>query len=64
MHGAKVKIVYFAFRVIVTTKVIIPLYKMNKARQSKAIPVQAQTGPEVFRRLKPPDFKTIGPWRW
>jgi len=26
----------------------------------KAIPLQAWTGPEVSRRLRPPDFKTIG----
>jgi len=26
----------------------------------KAIPLQAWTGPEVSRRLKLPDFKTIG----
>ena len=33
---------------------------MNKAKQSKAIPVQAWKGPQVFRRLRLPDFKTIG----
>jgi len=27
---------------------------------SKAIPLQAWTGPEGFRRLRIPDFKTIG----
>jgi len=27
---------------------------------SKAIPLQAWTGPEGSRRLRPPDFKTIG----
>jgi hypothetical protein len=32
--------------------------------QSKAIPLQAWTGPEGFRRLRLPDFKTIGTWRW
>jgi len=30
----------------------------------KAIPLQAWTGPEGFRRLSLPDFKTIGTWRW
>ena len=29
----------------------------------KAIPLQAWTGPEGSRRLKLPDFKTIGTWR-
>jgi hypothetical protein len=32
-------------------------------RKDKAIPLQALTGPEVFRRLRLPDFKTIGTWR-
>jgi hypothetical protein len=27
---------------------------------SKAIPLQTLTGPECFRRLRLPDFKTIG----
>ena len=30
----------------------------------KAIPLQARTGPEGSRRLRFPDFKTIGTWRW
>jgi len=28
--------------------------------KGKAIPLQAWTGPEGSRRLRPPDFKTIG----
>ena len=28
--------------------------------KGKAIPFQAWTGPEVFRRLRHPDFKTVG----
>jgi len=31
-----------------------------EGEKSKAIPLQAWTGPEVFRRLRVPDFKTIG----
>ena len=30
----------------------------------KAVPLQAWTGPEGSRRLRLPDFKTIGTWRW
>jgi hypothetical protein len=30
----------------------------------KAIPLQALTGSEGSRRLRLPDFKTIGTWRW
>jgi hypothetical protein len=29
----------------------------------KAIPLQAWTGPEGSRKLRVPDFKTIGTWR-
>ena len=29
-----------------------------------ATPLQAWTGPEGSRRLRLPDFKTIGTWRW
>jgi hypothetical protein len=30
----------------------------------KAIPLKALTGPEGSRRLRLPDFMTIGTWRW
>ena len=30
----------------------------------KSIPLQPWTGPEGSRRLRIPDFKTIGTWRW
>jgi len=32
--------------------------------KGKAIPLQAWTGDECSRRLKLPDFKTIGTLRW
>ena len=32
--------------------------------KGKAIPLQAWTGPEGSRRLRLPDLKTIGKWRW
>jgi hypothetical protein len=32
--------------------------------KGKAIPLQAWTGPEGSRRLRLPDFMTIGTWRW
>jgi len=31
---------------------------------NKAIPLQAWTGPEGSRSLRPPDFKTISTLRW
>jgi hypothetical protein len=30
----------------------------------KASPLQAWTGPEGSRRMRLPDFKTVGTWRW
>jgi len=36
----------------------------NKCQKGKVIPLQAWTGPEVSRRLRLPDFKTVGIWRW
>jgi hypothetical protein len=33
-------------------------------RTGKATPLQAWTGPEGSRRLRLPDFKTIGTHRW
>ena len=32
--------------------------------KGNAIPLQAWTGPEGSRRLRIPDFKTIGTWMW
>jgi hypothetical protein len=40
-----------------------PLTEMSKGKD-KAIPLQVLTGPEGSRRLRLPDFKTIGTWRW
>ena len=39
--------------------------KLRTAKvKGKAIPLQAWTGPEDSRRLRLPDFKTIGTWMW
>ena len=37
---------------------------IRKRLKGKAIPLQACTGPEGSRRLRFPNFKTIGTWRW
>jgi len=43
---------------------LMPWKLLNLVRvKGKAIPLQAWTGPEGSRRLKLPDFKTIGTWR-
>jgi hypothetical protein len=34
-------------------------YILRAAVRSRAIPLQGWTGPEVFRKLRLPDFKTI-----
>jgi hypothetical protein len=34
--------------------------QINAIDKGKAIPLHAWTGPEVSRRLRLPDFKTIG----
>jgi hypothetical protein len=45
----------------VTSAVLSYLCKPVKG---KAIPLQALTGPEGSRRLRLPDFETIGTWSW
>ena len=47
--GTSVTVVTMATRMSVTMVI-----------KGKAIPLQAWTGPEGFRRLRLPDFKTIG----
>jgi len=32
--------------------------------KGKPIPLQAWTGPEDSRKLRLPDFRTVGTWRW
>jgi hypothetical protein len=39
---------------------LLGVYKMCVEVTGKAIPLQALTGPEGSRRLRLPDFKTIG----
>jgi hypothetical protein len=36
----------------------------HQINEGKATPLQDLTGPEGSRRLRLPDFKTIGTWRW
>jgi hypothetical protein len=43
----------------VYTKLVIMITKLSTG-EGKAIPLQALTGPEGSRRLRLPDFKTIG----
>jgi hypothetical protein len=40
-------------------KPTLTTWEPMKIKQGKAIPLQAQTGPEGSRRLRLPDFKTI-----
>jgi hypothetical protein len=43
--------------------IISPQFKYYILK-GKAIPLLAWTGPDGSRRLRFPDFKTIGTWRW
>ena len=38
--------------------------RKESSSKGKAIPLQTSTGPEGSRKLRLPDFKTIGTWRW
>jgi hypothetical protein len=40
------------------------LYTCRDNCKGNSIPLQAWKGPESSRRLRLPDFKTIGTWRW
>jgi hypothetical protein len=44
---------------ITVKKVNTSANRNNSKAKGKAIPLQAWTGPEGFRRLRLPDFKTI-----
>jgi len=46
------------------TKHLKKIYFKSIGKKGKAIPLQAWTGPEGSRRLRFPNFKTIGTWRW
>jgi hypothetical protein len=49
------------FKEIVTSgKVKATVLSLYPPGKGKAIPLQAWTGPEVSRRMRLPDFKTIG----
>jgi hypothetical protein len=37
---------------------------LKRACKGKTIPLKAWTDPEGSRRLRLPDFKKIGAWRW
>jgi len=43
-----------------------PIFPLDEggSLEAKAIPLQAWTGPEGSRKLRLPDFKTIGTLRW
>ena len=50
-----------------STKDFTPCYEIPRYEgkgKGKAIPLQVSTDPEGSRRLRFPDFKTNGTWRW
>jgi len=51
------------FSSIITDQAVSP-HRLAGTVIKKAIPLQAWAGPEGSRRLRLPDFKTIGTWMW
>ena len=50
---------------LLPTRLFTPMHVERKVKsKGTAIPLQAWTGPEGSRRLRFPDFKTIGTLRW
>jgi hypothetical protein len=43
---------------------VVTVFRFTSSVKGKTIPLQALTGPEGSSRLRLPDFKTIGTWRW
>jgi hypothetical protein len=58
-HYKNFNIRYKALQVMLVYGVPYDLQKLY-SKKGKAIPLQAWTGPEGSRRLRLPDFKTIG----
>jgi hypothetical protein len=56
---------YCIFHVVCSTTNKTLQLKVGEGKgKGKAVPIQAWTGPEGSRRLRLPDFYTIGTWRW
>ena len=51
---------YTLFRLTDFTVSNTYLFVTDVSPKGRAIPLQARTGPEGSRRVRPPDFKTIG----
>jgi hypothetical protein len=51
---------YFSFALLATSFDHHGHLQANIVKKGKAIPLQAWTGPEVFKRFSLPDFKTFG----
>jgi hypothetical protein len=51
---------YLEETLVIKQKMVHRTYEPRKQLKAKAIPLQVWTGPEGCRRLRLPDFKTIG----
>jgi len=58
VRGKKKKILPNIF--VINRDPVTIFIKLNNIKEGKAIPLQTWTGPEGSRRLRLPDFKTIG----
>ena len=55
---------FYTVRMMVSGTCLVPDTQCVSLHKGKAIPLQAWTGPEGSRRLRLPDFKTIGTRGW
>jgi hypothetical protein len=62
--AAALALMYFYISTFQSIIIIIIILLPCCRVKGKAIPLQTLTGPEGSRRLRLPDFKTIGTWRW
>ena len=58
------KFLSFSLQVLRITVVVSLVYRLGLLVKGKAILLQAWGGPEGSRKLRFPDLKTIGTWRW
>ena len=49
---------------VMATAWLLFLIEYVQNNEGRAIPLQAWTGPKCSRRMRLPDFKTVGTWRW
>jgi hypothetical protein len=64
MTFVKRKYTYGYIHICIACRYIIFNYYYHCKKIYKTIPLQAWAGPEDSRKLRIPDFKTVGTYRW